>query len=79
VLLRRLAIWRARIVLATSTSLGTVEIIRTAGVSKTALWRWQARFMDERVEGLLRDKTRLPGTPRLPLASGACGPKQLDS
>ncbi|MER8401205.1 helix-turn-helix domain-containing protein [Mesorhizobium sp. M1348] len=46
---------------------GTVEIMRTAGVSKTAVWRWQARFMDEGVEGLVRDKTRPPGTPRLPL------------
>ena len=46
---------------------GTVEIMRTAGVSKPAVWRWQARFMDEGVEGLLRDKTRPPGTPRLPL------------
>jgi hypothetical protein len=41
--------------------------MRTAGVSKTAVWRWQARFMDEGVEGLLRDKTRPAGTRRLPL------------
>ena len=53
--------------LATADGVGTVEIMRTAGVSKTAVWRWQARFMDEGVEGLLRDKTRPPGTPRLPL------------
>lgn len=59
--------WRARIVLATADGVGTVEIMQTAGVSKTAVWRWQARFMDEGVEGLLRDKTRPPGTPRLPL------------
>jgi hypothetical protein len=32
--------------------------MRTAGVSKTAVWRWQARFMEEGVDGLLRDKTR---------------------
>jgi hypothetical protein len=61
-------VWRARIVLATADGVGTVEIMRTAGGSKTAVWRWQARFMDEGVEGLLRDKTRPPGTPRLPLA-----------
>jgi hypothetical protein len=60
-------VWRARIVLATADGVGTVEIMRTARVSKTAVWRWQARFMDEGVEGLLRDKTRPPGTPRLPL------------
>jgi hypothetical protein len=32
--------------------------MRTAGVSKTAVWRWQERFMSEGVDGLLRDKTR---------------------
>jgi transposase len=58
--------WRARIVLGTADGLGTATIMRTAGVSKTAVWRWQARFMDEGLEGLLRDKTRPPGTPRLP-------------
>src|SRR5713226_5024179 len=58
-------VWRARIVLATADGLGTVEIMRTAGVSKTAVWRWQSRFMEEGLEGLLRDKTRPPGTPRL--------------
>jgi hypothetical protein len=30
----------------------------TAGVSKTAVWRWQERFMQEGADGLLRDKTR---------------------
>ncbi|WP_426039247.1 IS630 family transposase, partial [Brevundimonas sp. DC300-4] len=59
-------VWRARIVLGTAGGLGTAAIMRMAGVSKTAVWRWQARFMDEGVEGLLRDKTRPPGTPRLP-------------
>lgn len=39
-------------------SAGTAEIMRTAGVSKTAVWRWQERFMAESVDGLLRDKTR---------------------
>src|SRR5882757_11083877 len=59
-------VWRARIGLETADGLGTVEIMRTAGVSKTAVWRWQARFMEEGVEGLRRDKTRSPDTPRLP-------------
>jgi hypothetical protein len=41
-------------VLATADGVGIVEIMRTAaGVSKTAVWRWQARFMDEGVDGLL--------------------------
>ena len=51
-------VWRARIVLATAEELGTAAIIRTAGVSKTAVWRWQERFVAEGVDGLLRDKTR---------------------
>ena len=59
-------VWRARIVLATADGLGTVEIMRTAGVSKTAVWRWQARFMEAGVEGLLRDKTRPARVPKLP-------------
>ena len=37
-------VWRARIVLATADGLGTMEIMQTAGVSKTAVWRWQERF-----------------------------------
>ena len=51
-------VWRARIVLLTAVGAGTAEIMRTAGVSKTAVWRWQERFMTEGVDGLLRDKTR---------------------
>ena len=31
------------------------------GTAKTTVWRWQARFMEEGVDGLLRDKTRPPG------------------
>ena len=50
--------WRARIVLATADGMGTAAIMRTAGVSKTAVWRWQERFMTQGVAGLLRDKTR---------------------
>jgi len=39
------------------------DVARQAGVSRPAVWRWQQRFAEEGVEGLLRDKTRLPGTP----------------
>ena len=41
-------------------------IMREADVAKTAVWRWQERFMQEGVDGLLRDKTRPPGKPPLP-------------
>jgi hypothetical protein len=39
--------------------------MRAAGVSKTAVWRWQERFMAEGVDGLLRDMTRPPRIPKL--------------
>jgi hypothetical protein len=31
------------------------------GVSRPTVWRWQQRFAESGVEGLLRDKTRKPG------------------
>ena len=61
-------VWRARIVLLTAAGAGTNEIMRTADVSKTAVWRWQERFMEEGVDGLLRDKTRPSRVPPLPAA-----------
>ncbi|GEP10259.1 IS630 family transposase [Methylobacterium gnaphalii] len=54
-------VWRAQIVLLSAAGLGTHAIMREAGVSKTAVWRWQERFAQEGVEGLLRDKTRPAG------------------
>jgi transposase len=50
--------WRAEIVLRTGDGVGTNEIMQRTGTSKTCVWRWQERFMQEGVEGLLRDKTR---------------------
>src|SRR6266487_708735 len=61
--------WRARIILATADRFGTAEIMRRSGKSKPAVWRWQARFMAEGVDGLTRDKTRKPGKPPLPAAT----------
>src|SRR4051812_44166420 len=57
--------WRAEIVLLTADGLGTVEIMRRTGKSKTRVWRWQERFAAEGVDGLLRDKTRPPRVPPL--------------
>jgi hypothetical protein len=62
-------VWRAKIILAAAEGLGTNAIMRQAGVSKRCVWRWQARFAAEGVAGVLRDKTRPPGTPPLPQAS----------
>jgi transposase len=54
-------VWRARIVLFSAQGLGTSAIMAATGKSKTCVWRWQERFMNEGVDGLLRDKTRPPG------------------
>ena len=52
-------VWRAEIVLLTADGVGTNEIMRRTGKSKTCVWRWQERFIEEGFDGLLRDKTRL--------------------
>jgi hypothetical protein len=54
-------VWRAQIILLTDAGLGTAGIMAATAKSKTCVWRWQERFMDEGVDGLLRDKTRPPG------------------
>jgi transposase len=62
---RQKHVWRARIVLLTAAGHGTAEIMRQAGVAKTAVWRWQERFMRAGVDGLLHDKTRPSRIPPL--------------
>ena len=57
--------WRAAIVLLSADDVGTNEIMRRTGKSKTCVWRWQERFMQEGVDGLLRDKTRPSRIPPL--------------
>jgi len=59
-------VWRAEIVLATADGHGTNAIMRRTGKSKPCVWRWQERYIDEGVEGLLRDKTRPSRKPPLP-------------
>ena len=58
-------VWRAQIVLLTADGCGTAEIMRRTDTSKTAVWRWQERFMTDGVAGLLRDKTRPSRIPPL--------------
>jgi transposase len=62
---------RAWIVLFSAERLPVLEVARRAGVSRPAVWRWQRRFAEEGVDGLLRDKTRPPGKPPLPPATVA--------
>lgn len=56
---------RAHIVLLSAERLPVLEIACRVGLSRPAVWRWQQRFGEEGVDGLLRDKTRPPGKPRL--------------
>jgi transposase len=58
-------VWRARIVVLTADGWGTAEIMRQTGKSKSVVWRWQERFMQAGVDGLLRDKTRPSRKPPL--------------
>ncbi len=58
-------VWRAAIILLSADGVGTHEIMRRTGKSKTCVWRWQERFMEEGVDGLLRDKTRPSRIPPL--------------
>ena len=43
------------------------EVARRASVSRPAVWRWQARYAEQGVEGLVRDRKRKPG--RAPLSA----------
>ncbi len=64
-------VWRAAIVLLSADGLGTADIMRRTGKSKTCVWRWQERFATEGIDGLLRDKTRRSRIPPLSRAAVA--------
>jgi transposase len=57
---------RARIILASAERLDVAEVARRAQISRPAVWRWQQRFAEAGVDGLLRDRTRKPGKPATP-------------
>lgn len=59
-------ILRAQIVLLSDHRLPVLEIARQVGVSRPMVWRWQQRFAEEGLNGLLHDKTRPPGTAPVP-------------
>ncbi len=61
-------VWQAEIVLLSMAGAGTVEIMRRTSKSKTCVWRWQERFAEEGIDGLLRDKTR---PSRIRMATGS--------
>jgi hypothetical protein len=58
-------VWRAQIVLLSAERLGTVEIMRRTGKAKVSVWRWQGRYLEAGVDGLLHDRTRPSRIPRL--------------
>src|SRR5487761_694279 len=54
---------RARVVLASAGSDPVQRGAARLGVSRPMVWRWQQRFAEAGVDGLLRDKSRKPGKP----------------
>jgi len=56
---------RARVVPASVGGGPVQQIAIQVGISRPMVWRWQQRFAEEGVDGLLRDKTRKPGKPRI--------------
>ena len=58
-------VWRAQVVLLSADRVGTAEIMRRTGLSKPSVWRWQERYIEAGVDGLLRDKTRPSRVPPL--------------
>jgi transposase len=62
-------IQRAQIILFSADRLPVLQVAHRAGVSRPAVWRWQKRYAEAGVEGLLRDKTRPPGRKPVPTAT----------
>ena len=62
---------RARIILLSADRLPVLEVAERAGVSRPAVWRWQQRYAESGMAGLLRDKTRPPGKKPVPAATVA--------
>jgi transposase len=58
-------VWRARVVLLSADRRGTAAIMRRTGLSKPSVWRWQERYIEAGVDGLLRDRTRPSRIPAL--------------
>jgi transposase len=52
---------RARIILASAERLPVAAVAKQTAVGRPAVWRWQRRFAEAGVDGLLRDATRKPG------------------
>jgi transposase len=64
---------RARIVLASADRHSSQRVAHSTGVSRPTVWRWQQRFAESGVDGLLRDKTRKPGKPPIATETHSAG------
>src|SRR5438309_6268501 len=67
---------RAHIVLASADRHSVQRVAQSIGVSRPTVWRWQQRFAESGVEGLLRDKTRKPG--KAPIAAETTAGSGID-
>jgi transposase len=52
---------RVRIVLMAAQGAGVMEIMRTVGVNKSTVWRWQDYFIEAGVAGLVKGRSKPPG------------------
>lgn len=59
-------IQRVNIIVLSAERLAVQEVARRAGVSRPTVWRWQVRYAEQGVDGLLRDKMRKPVRAPLP-------------
>lgn len=57
---------RAQVVLVSAQGGSVQSVAARLGISRPMVWRWQQRFAEAGVDGLLRDKTRKPGKPPIP-------------
>ena len=60
---QRKHIERAEVVLVSASGNTVQRIVAQPGVSRPLVCRWQQRFAEAGVDGLLSDKTRMPGKP----------------
>jgi hypothetical protein len=64
-------IQRVRIIPLSAERLPVAEVALRAGINRPTVWRWQKRYGEAGVDGLLGDKTRPPGRPPLLAATVA--------
>lgn len=53
---------RVQIILLSAEGHGTSAIMRAVGVSQTTVWRWQKYFIEAGVDGLVKGRSKPPGT-----------------